>query len=91
MAATEVVRARIEKNIKNEAASVLKQMGLTLSDLVRVTVTRVATEKALPFEIKIPNAETRAAMREVEEMMRSGKGFSNAEELFDALEKEATH
>jgi len=76
MATTEMVRARIEKSVKDEAASVLKKMGLTLSDLVRVAVTRVAAEKALPFEIKIPNAETRAAMREIEAMMQTGVGFN---------------
>jgi len=90
MATTEMVRARIDKDVKDEAVSVLKQMGLTLSDLVRVAVTRVAVEKALPFEIKIPNAETRAAMAEVEAMALSGKGFNNAKELFDVLEQEAS-
>jgi DNA-damage-inducible protein J len=41
-------------------------MGLSVSDAIRLLLTRVAAEKALPFELKIPNAETRAAMEELE-------------------------
>ena len=63
-AATSVVRARVNEDVKDEASAVLAEMGLTLSDLVRLTVTRVAKDRALPFEIKIPNAETRAAIEE---------------------------
>ena len=39
-------------------------MGLSVSDAVRVLLTRVASEKALPFEVKVPNTVTTAAMRE---------------------------
>ena len=39
-------------------------MGLSVSDAVRVLLTRVAIEKALPFEVKAPNASTAAATRE---------------------------
>lgn len=55
MAANAFVRARIDEALKNEAASVLAGMGLTVSDLVRITLTKVAREKALPFDMRIPN------------------------------------
>jgi len=55
MAANAFVRARIDEELKNEAASVLAGMGLTVSDLVRITLTKVAREKALPFDMRIPN------------------------------------
>ena len=58
-----VVRARIDEHIKEEAATVLASMGLTVSDAFRLLLTRVAREKALPFEPLIPNEETIAAMR----------------------------
>jgi DNA-damage-inducible protein J len=64
MAATAFVRARIDETLKNEAASVLADMGLTVSDVVRIVLTRIAKEKALPFALEVPNAETRAAMEE---------------------------
>jgi DNA-damage-inducible protein J len=62
MATSEVVRARIDGRIKEEASAVLAAMGLTVSDAFRILLTRVAREKALPFEPLIPNDETVAAM-----------------------------
>ncbi len=73
MAATAFVRARIDEALKDEAAAVLAEMGLTVSDVVRMTLTRIARDRALPFELKIPNAETRAAMEESRAMMKAGK------------------
>jgi DNA-damage-inducible protein J len=59
-----VVRARIDERIKEEAAVVLQAMGLTVSDAFRLMMTRIAVEKALPFEPLVPNETTIAAMRE---------------------------
>jgi DNA-damage-inducible protein J len=64
MPANAVVRARIDEHIKEEATVVLAAMGLTVSDAFRILLTRVAREKALPFEPLIPNETTIAAMRE---------------------------
>jgi DNA-damage-inducible protein J len=63
MPANAVVRARIDERVKNQAATVLKSMGLTVSDAFRLLLVRVAAEKTLPFEIGTPNKETIAAMR----------------------------
>jgi DNA-damage-inducible protein J len=64
MSANAVVRARIDEHIKDEAVVVLAAMGLTLSDAFRLMLTRIAREKALPFDPLVPNAETISAMRE---------------------------
>lgn len=64
MSANAVVRARIDEHIKEEASAVLAAMGLTVSDAFRIMLTRVAREKALPFDPLIPNAETIEAMKE---------------------------
>jgi DNA-damage-inducible protein J len=64
MPANAVVRARIDEHIKEEATAVLAAMGLTVSDALRLMLTRVAREKALPFEPLIPNDETIAAIKE---------------------------
>ena len=51
MASTDVVRARIDKHIKEEATNVLAQMGLSVSDAIRILLIRVATDKELPFDV----------------------------------------
>jgi DNA-damage-inducible protein J len=60
------VRARVDETLKNEAAAVLAGMGLTVSDLVRIVLTKVAREKALPFEMHIPNALTAKTLEKSE-------------------------
>ncbi len=64
MAANRLVQTRIDGAIKEEAATVLAAMGLTVSDAVRLLLTRIAREHALPFDPLIPNATTIAAMME---------------------------
>jgi DNA-damage-inducible protein J len=58
-----VVRARIDGQTKAEAEAVLASIGLTVSDAFRLMMTRIAKEKALPFEPLVPNDETIEAMR----------------------------
>jgi DNA-damage-inducible protein J len=65
----EMAQARINGAIKKEAAAVLATIDLTVSDAVRLMLTRVAREHALPFDPFIPNQATVAAMREA----RAGK------------------
>lgn len=89
MATTTMVHVRVDENIKTQATETLAAMGLSISDAVRVFLTRVAADKRLPFELKAPNAETRAAMNEAEDIVKTrGARFGSAAEIFDALEKE---
>ena len=83
MSGNTFVRASIDKDIKNEAAAVLADIGLTVSDAFRIMLTRTATEKALPFEPLVPNDETIAAMLDA----RQGKleSFNSIEEFIDDL------
>lgn len=69
MTANALVQARVAETVKEEAAVVLASLGLTVSDAVRLLLTRIAQEKALPFEPLVPNEATIAAVREA----RSGK------------------
>ena len=41
-------------------------MGLSVSDAIRLLMRRVADERRLPFEVKVPNATTRQAIGELE-------------------------
>jgi DNA-damage-inducible protein J len=86
MPTTEMVHVRVDKRVKARAAKTLSAMGLSVSDAVRVLLTRVAAEKALPFEVKVPNTTTVAAMREA----RRGKlaSFNNVSELLADLNAE---
>lgn len=63
MTTNAVVRARVDGQIKEEASAVLAAIGLTVSDAFRLLLTRVAKEKALPFEPLVPNKTTIAAMK----------------------------
>ena len=88
MPANAFVRARIDGRLKEEAEVVLSYFGLTISDAVRLTLTRIANDKALPLELKIPNAETQAAMAESRAIMAERQArFRNGQDLFDALDE----
>ena len=83
MAANALVQTRIDSAVKDEAAAVLAAMGLTVSDAVRLLLTKIAHEHALPFDPLIPNAKTIAAMREA----RRGNlpSFTTVDELMSDL------
>ena len=63
MATNDVVRARIDRRIREEATAILSATGLTVSDAVRLMLVRTVAEKKLPFDPVVPNAETIEAMR----------------------------
>jgi DNA-damage-inducible protein J len=77
------VRARIDTNTKERAAEALEAMGLSISDAIRLLMLRIADERRLPFEVKVPNATTRQAMAELE--AGKGKSFANVEALMADL------
>ena len=66
------VRARIDATTKERAVNALANMGLSVSDAIRLLLIRVADEQRLPFVVKVPNKETREAIAELE----AGKGKS---------------
>ncbi len=63
-------------------------MGLSVSDAVRILLKRVIDDQAFPLELKVPNAETRAAMEEARALMKARAArFDSAKALFDDLEE----
>ena len=52
------IQARVPDEIQDVATAVIKATGLTVSDAVRMFMTRIATERALPLDLFQPNAET---------------------------------
>ena len=83
MFTNDTVRARIDSDTKARATTALAAMGLSVSDAIRMLMTRVAEEQRLPFDVRVPNAESKAAIAELE----AGKGsrFESANALFDDL------
>lgn len=77
------VRARIDTNTKEKAANALEAMGLSISDAIRLLMLRIADERRLPFDVKVPNATTKKAIAELE----AGKGmtFSGVDDLMADL------
>ena len=83
MPQTTIVRASVDEDIKIEAAEVLAEAGLTISDAFRLLLTRIAMEKQIVFDPLIPNSETIAAMQDARE--GRVKSFDTLEELFEDL------
>ncbi|MBR4736736.1 MAG: type II toxin-antitoxin system RelB/DinJ family antitoxin [Rhodocyclaceae bacterium] len=66
MAASSLVQARVPSEIRDAAIAVIQASGLTVSDVVRVLMTRIARDKTIPPALFQPNAETLAAFAEIE-------------------------
>ncbi len=77
------VRARIDAPTKERATEALADMGLSVSDAIRLLLIRVADERRLPFEVKAPNKATREAMAELE--AGEGKKFASVADLMADL------
>lgn len=83
MATDTVVRARIDSRTKEEAATALEAMGLSVSDAIRLLMMRIAEERRLPFEVKVAKPTTVKAMKELDD--GKGERFAEAEALFRDL------
>jgi DNA-damage-inducible protein J len=77
------VRARIDTQTKERAADALEAMGLSISDAIRLLMLRIADERRLPFEVKVPNAASRKAISELES--GRGKRFATVDALMADL------
>lgn len=82
--ATDVVRSRISHELKRDAEAVFSELGLTVSDGIRMFLTQVVRKRTIPFDL-VPTATTLAAMKESES--RATRSSTNIEDLLDELEK----
>ena len=80
---TATARALIEPEVKREAETILKEMGLSISNSVELFYRQVVAQRGLPFELQVPNKKTMKAISN----SRTGKGrrFSTTKELFKDL------
>ena len=88
MAQSSMLHIRVDDETKIQATAALAAMGLSMSDAVRIFLKRVVNDQAFPLELKVPNAETRAAMDEARAMMKARQArFESTDALFDELER----
>lgn len=87
-ATTSMVHVRVDEKIKAQAAETLSSMGLTVSDAVRVFLTRIVADKELPFALKVPNETSRAAIAEADQIVQNRRArFATADALLNGLEE----
>ena len=87
-AQTSMLHIRVDDDIKDQATQALNAMGLSMSDAVRLFLRRVVVDQAFPLELKVPTAETQAAIAESRMMMSKRKArFTDADVLLADLEK----
>ena len=82
------LHVRMDTDLKQKATETLAAIGLSASGAVRLLFHRIAADQSFPLELKVPNAQTRRAMAEVDEMVKTRKArFSSADEMFAELEE----
>lgn len=87
-AQTSMLHVRIDDETKIQAQQALKSMGMSVSDAVRIFLTRVVAEQAIPFDVRVPNQVTKAALEEADQLIQAKKArFETVEDLFNDLEK----
>ena len=85
-----MLNVRMDTDLKRRATKTLAAMGMTVSDAVRLLFHRIAVDQAFPLELKVPNAQTRRAMAEVDELVKTRKTrFASADEMFAELEEDS--
>ena len=79
MAKTEMIRARVEPELKFQAEAVFSGLGLSPTEAITLFYRQVTLHHGLPFAVKIPNAETLTALRQA----RTGEGLTEYADLED--------
>lgn len=81
------VQARVNPELKQEAEAVFSAIGMTTAEAIRIFLQQAVNSGGLPFQptAKMPNAETLAAMMELED--GGGELFSTTDELFEAWKR----
>lgn len=88
MTTSSMLHVRVDDETKARASETLEAMGLTMSQAIKLFLHRVVEDQRLPFELKVPNANTQAAMLEAEEIVKIRRArFASSEELFVSLEE----
>lgn len=84
MGKTGYITARVEPKLKARAARVLATVGVTTTDAITMFLRQVVLRNGLPFEVRVPNAETRKAIEELENAGSRSKlkRYTTADDMF---------
>ena len=83
MAKTEMIRVRVESELKSQAEEVFSELELSPTEAISLFYAQVTLHRGLPFAVRIPNAETIEALRQA----RVGEGFTEYDDLEDLKAK----
>ena len=83
MSKTDRIDACIESDLKKAAEEVFSKLGVTPSDAIRIFYKQVELHQGFPFDVKIPNAETLAAIEEIEKHSERLKCYESVDEMFE--------
>ncbi|OIN92411.1 MAG: hypothetical protein AUJ21_06700 [Anaerolineae bacterium CG1_02_58_13] len=81
---TSLITARVDPNLKRATETILKQLGLTPSQAINMFYNQITLRRGLPFEVNLPNAETRQAIEDAVNR-KNTKSFDTVEEAFKEL------
>ncbi len=81
---TSTARALIDPQVKKQAETIIKELGLSVSNAFELFYRQVIVHRGLPFDLQIPNEKTIKAINN----SRAGKGkkFSSTDDLFNDLD-----
>ena len=83
MGRTVQMQIRLEPDLKSQSEEVLNQLGLKPTEYIRMALRQLVMRRGLPFDARIPNAETIKALDEPAEQLRH---FPSAHAVFSDLE-----
>ncbi|MDO5056856.1 MAG: type II toxin-antitoxin system RelB/DinJ family antitoxin [Lautropia sp.] len=85
MANSALVSVRISEDVKRKASEVLAGAGLTISDVMRMTLTKIASEQRFSFDYQ-PNAETAAVLQAIQRGQEPMNRADNIQALMEQLD-----
>jgi len=86
MPKTAMIRARVNPGLKKDVEAIFRKLGMTSSDAINIYYSQIKLYRGIPFDIKIPNKETRLTFENTDKRKKI-KGFSSAAELLKDLKK----
>jgi DNA-damage-inducible protein J len=88
MPKTATIHMRVEPELKQDVENILRELGLTTSEAINMFLRQVSARRGIPFDVRIPNAETREAMEELK-MPRNLKSYDSFEALLEEVKDDA--
>ena len=83
-----VINIRVNDEVKKEAESIFKSLGLNMSVAMNLFLKKCINENGIPFDLKLPNNETIEAMEGTNKILNGDierKSYKNTNELFKDL------